>query len=225
MSCHVRTQTSSIRSPVQCDIWCACTISAGLYDRLFVFPFWGIIQKAKEILQGSIRETAIPPKPVLSVDMAEYEAMKNLMEKARSEARVIQQSRDIEKPKLEKQLSEITGLFKGKERKALTEKIERTQQEIDRRLKRLPKILKDDGYPDVQAFKQVYDKATALVEQYQRDLTAWERQAADKRKPKREKPPEKESVLKKFREYEVEGKSRNTRPRKKPQHHNYDMER
>ena len=34
--------------------------------------FRGIIQKAKEILQVLIRETEIPPKPTLSVDMAEY---------------------------------------------------------------------------------------------------------------------------------------------------------
>ncbi|WP_281679533.1 MobA/MobL family protein [Synergistes jonesii] len=186
--------------------------------------FRGIIQTAKEILQGLIREAKIPPKPVLSVDMAEYEAMENLMEKARSEARVIQRLRDIEKPKLEKQLSEITGLFKSKERKALAEKIEQMQKEIDRRLKRLPEILKDDGYPDAQAFKRVYDKASVLVEQYNRDLAAWERQVNGKEKPQ-QKPPEKESILKKLREYEAEGKSRNTRSRKKPRHRSFDMER
>ena len=98
------------------------------------------------------------------------------------------------------------------------------QKEIDRRLKRLPEILKDDGYPDVQAFKRTYDKATALVEQYNRDLAAWERQVNGKEKP-RQKPPEKESILKKLREYEAEGKSRNTQPRKKPQHRSFDMER
>ena len=35
-------------------------------------------------------------------------------------------------PKLEKQLAETTGLFKGKERKALQEKIAGVQQEICR---------------------------------------------------------------------------------------------
>ena len=37
--------------------------------------FRGIIQKAKQILQVLIRETEIPPKPTLSVDMAEYRTM------------------------------------------------------------------------------------------------------------------------------------------------------
>lgn len=40
--------------------------------------FQGIIQKAKEILQVLIRETEIPPKPTLSVDMAEYRTMQKL---------------------------------------------------------------------------------------------------------------------------------------------------
>lgn len=34
--------------------------------------FRNIIQRAKEILQGLIRETMIPPKPTLSVDLTEY---------------------------------------------------------------------------------------------------------------------------------------------------------
>lgn len=125
--------------------------------------FRGIIQKAKELLQVLIRETEIPPKPVLSVDMAEYRTMQKLMEKAQEEARAIKHLRHTELPKLEKQLAETTGLFKGKERKALQEKIDSTKQEIDRRMDKLPSILKENGYPDVRAFKRLYDNATGLV--------------------------------------------------------------
>ena len=90
---------------------------------------------------------------------------------------------------MEKQLAETTGLFRGKERKALQEKISGVQQEIDRRMDLLPGILKEDGYPDVQAFKRTYDDATALVEQYNRDLAAWERQVHGGQQPQ-QKPPE-----------------------------------
>ena len=173
-----------------------------------------------------IRETELPPKPVLSVDMAEYRTMQKLMEKAQEEARAIKHLKHTELPALEKQLAETTGLFKGKERKALTEKIERMRSEIDRRMDRLPGILKEDGYPDVQAFKRTYDKATALVEQYNRDLAAWEQQLNSKGKSKpRQKPPEKESVLKKLRAYEAEAKQQKTPPRQKPQRRHLDMER
>ena len=104
--------------------------------------FREIIQKAKEILQVLIRETEAPPKPTLSVDMAEYRKMQKLMVKVQDEARAVKQLMHGELPKLEKQLAETTGLFKGKERKALQEKIARVQQEIDRRMDRLPGILR-----------------------------------------------------------------------------------
>ena len=99
-------------------------------------------------------------------------------------------------------------LQKGKDRKALQEKIAGVQQEIDRRMDRLPGILKEDGYPDVQAFKRLYDDATLLVEQYNRDLAAWERQVHGGQQTQ-QAPPEKESIRKKLRDMEAEAKRRN----------------
>ena len=185
--------------------------------------FRGIIQKAKEILQVLIRETEVPPKPTLSVDMAEYRKMQKLMGKVQDEARAIKQLMHGELPKLEKQLAQ-TGLFKGKERKALQEKIAGLQQEIERRMDRLPSILKEDGYPDVQAFKRTYDAATALVEQYNRDLAEWERQVNGEKQPQ-QKPPEKESIRKKLRDMEAEAKRRNDARRQEPRHRSYDYDR
>ena len=186
--------------------------------------FRGIIQKAKEILMGLIRETEIPPKPMLSVDMAEYRKMQKLMVKVQDEARAVKQLMHGELPKLEKQLAETTGLFKGKERKALQEKIAGAQQEIDRRMDRLPGILKEDGYPDVQAFKRLYDDATLLVEQYNRDLAVWERQVHGGQQLQ-QAPPEKESIRKKLRDMEAEAKRRNAERPQKPWHRSYDYDR
>ena len=185
--------------------------------------FRGIIQKAKEILQVLIRETEVPPKPTLSVDMAEYRKMQKLMVKVQDEARAVKQLMHGELPKLEKQLAETTGLFKGKERKALQEKIAGVKQESDRRMDRLPGILKEDGYPDVQAFKRTYDAATALVEQYNRDLAAWERQVYGE-KPQ-QAPPEKESIRKKLRDMEAEAKRRNDTRRQQTRPRSYDYDR
>lgn len=188
--------------------------------------FRGIIQKAKEILIGLIRETEVPPKPTLSVDMAEYRKMQKLMVKVQDEARTIRHMENVELPKLKKQLAETTGLFKSKERKALSERIDSMKQEIDRRMDRLPGILKEDGYPDVQAFKRTYDNATALVEQYNRDLAAWEQQVNGKGKARPEqKPPERESIRKKLRDLEAEAKRRNEARRQEPRHRNYDYDR
>ena len=186
--------------------------------------FREIIQKAKEILQVLIRETEAPPKPTLSVDMAEYRKMQKLMVKVQDEAKAVKQLMHGQLPKLEKQLAETTGLFKGKERKALQEKIARVQQEIDLRMDRLPGILKEDGYPNVQAFKRTYDAATALVEQYNRDLAAWERQVNGEKQPQ-QAPPEKESIRKKLRDMEAQAKRRNTERRQEPRHRSYDYDR
>ncbi len=186
--------------------------------------FRGIIQKAKEILQVLIRETEVPPKPTLSVDMAEYHKMQKLMVKVQDEARAIKQLMHGDLQKLEKQLAETTGLFKGKERKALSERIDSMKQEIDRRMDRLPGILKADGYPDVQAFKRLYDEATILVEQYNRDLAAWERQVHGGQHPQ-QKPPEKESIRKKLRDMEAEAKRRNDARRQQTRPRSYDYDR
>ena len=70
----------------------------------------------------------------------------------------------------------------------------------------------------MQVFKQTYDAATALVEQYNRDMATWERQLKGEKQPQ-QAPPEKESIRKKLRDMVAEAKRRNdarrqqTRPR------------
>ena len=78
---------------------------------------------------------------------------------------------------------------------------------------------KESRYPDVQAYMATYRKAEAVVEQFNRDLAAWEQQVREKQKPAKKeqaKPPERESVLKRLRQLQAEGKQRNQpRQRKK----------
>jgi len=63
---------------------------------------------------------------------------------------------------------------------------------------RLSGILKEDGYPDVQAFKRLFDNATTLVEQYNHDLAAWEQEVNRKGKasPQQSKPPSSPNIEK-----------------------------
>ena len=52
-----------------------------------------------------------------------------------------------------------------------------------------------------------YRKAEAVVEQFNRDLAAWEQQVREKQKPAKKeqaKPPERESVLKRLRQLQAE---------------------
>ena len=70
----------------------------------------------------------MPPKPVLEIDMAEFRTMQKLMIKAQDKAKEIRHLQDTVLPKLKQQFADTKGIFKGKERKALTEQIQRTEK-------------------------------------------------------------------------------------------------
>lgn len=181
--------------------------------------FRSIIGRAKELLQNLIREKAMPPKPTLDIDMAEFRHMRSLMIKAQEGAKEIRYLQNDVLPKLKAQLADAKGLFKGKEWKALSEQIQQTEKKIAAKLDKLPDILKEDGYPDVQAFMRTFREMESVVEQYNRDLAEWERQNSRKSKnadKQQRRPPERESVLKRLHQIKAEGKQRNQpRQRKK----------
>ena len=90
-------------------------------------------------------------------------------------------------PKLKQELKDTTGIFKGKECKALSEKIQQTEEEISEKLDNLPDILKEDGYPDVQGFMATYREMESVVERYEHE--AWEYNLKLKQKEKPDKKP------------------------------------
>ena len=168
-----------------------------------------------------IRTQQLPPKPVLNIDMDEYRVMQKLMIKVQDEAAAIRRLQDVELPKLQLQLAETKGLFKGKERKALEQKIQQTEQTIAAKLDASPTILQGDGYPDAQIFIATFRKATEIVEQYQRDLSDWERKVKSNQAPDRQSAlPEKQSVRNRLRQLQAESKLRRTHNR-----HSQDRER
>ena len=143
--------------------------------------------------------------------------MQKLMIKVQNKAKHIRQMQDTDLPRLKAQLADVKGIFKGKERKALEQEIQKLEQTIREELDALPTILEEDGYPDVQAFTATYRKAEKIVSQYNRDLAQWERTVQEKKHPV-EKPPEKQSVRDQLRRLQEEG-------RKKTRNRNRDYER
>ena len=185
--------------------------------------FRGIVGKAKEFLQAIIREKDMPPKPVLDMDMDEFRTMQNLMLKVQKQAKAIKKLQAVTLPNLRQQLAKTTGIFKGKERKALEKQIQQAEAELDEKLDKLPDILTDDGYLDVQAFMKTYRKAEAIVTQYNQDLAEWEEAVKNGQKPaeKQQKPPEKQSVRKHLRQLQAEGKQ-NSQPKQRKKSQNRD---
>ena len=177
--------------------------------------FRSIVGKAKEFLQAIIREKDMPPKPVLDMDMDEFRTMQTLMLKVQKQAKAIKKIQEITLPNLRQQLAETTGIFKGKERKALEKQIQQTESELKEKLDKLPDILKDDGYPDVQAFMKTYRKAEAIITQYNQDLAEWEQTVKNGQKPaeKQHRPPERGSDSFRKRVNRVLSRSRERNPK------------
>lgn len=100
----------------------------------------------------------------------------------------------------------LPNLFRG-----IVAKAKDFLQSLIREKDMLPDILKEDGYPDVQAFMRTFREMESVVEQYNRDLAEWERQVS--RKPTatakaQYRPPEKQSVLKHLREIQERNKQK-----------------
>ncbi len=142
--------------------------------------------------------------------------MQNLMLKVQKQAKAIKKIQEVTLPNLRQQLAETTGIFKGKERKALEKQIQQTKAELDEKLDKLPDILTDDGYPDVQAFMKTHRKAEAIVTQYNQGLAEWEQAVKNGQKPaeKQHRPPEKESLRRLLVQLQAESKQ-NSQPKQR----------
>ena len=93
-------------------------------------------------------------------------------------------------------------------------KIKETEAEIADRLDKIPDTLKEDGYPDVQIFMRTFREVESVVEQYNRDIAAWESQVKEKSRPATKEqyaPPERKSVRDKLKRLQAEGKQQRTR--------------
>ena len=172
-----------------------------------------IIRGAKDFLQEVIFKFKLPPKPVPKIDLQEWKDMQKLMyELQRQSMEIKRTQQDISS--LKKQLSELRGFFKGKERKSLEGRIE-LLEDLEKRLhKSLEQIVKWEGYPDVQAFQKVYNKAEELIIEYNEELKAWKNQTEQKKEKPLEQP-KKASVLEKLHYYQQEGRQQTKRTVKK----------
>ena len=132
--------------------------------------FRQIIRGAKNFLQEVTFKFKLPLKPVPKIDLQEWKDMQKVMYDLQGQSREIKRTQqDISS--LKKQLSELRGLFKGKERKSLEGRIE-LLEDLEKRLhKSLEQIVKREGYPNVQAFQKVYNKAEELIMEYNEELT------------------------------------------------------
>lgn len=81
--------------------------------------YYHIVVNANDILKNVIKKHKIQLKPKLNIDIAEFRKMQDLNQRLHNQLKEIQKLENIELPKLEDELKNIKGFFKGKQKKIL----------------------------------------------------------------------------------------------------------
>ena len=159
-----------------------------------------ILTAAVCFLAEYIRKIQMPPKPKLKIDIEEFRQMQTVKEKLDKQISLIRHTEYVELPKLEENLQDIKGLFKGKEKKAAQDKIDQCKKRLSGQKDQLKKIVRESGYVTVKSFMENYDRAYGIVAEYQRELRQWEQQTVNGKKDmKQEAVRQKESVRAKLK--------------------------
>ncbi len=132
-----------------------------------------ILTAAVEFLTDCIQKLRIPPKPKLEIDIQEFKQMENLKYRLDNQLEAIRQEENVELPSLEKELQNITGFFKGKEKREAQTKIDNCKKRIIKMKDQLKQIVKESGYPTVKEFLKNYNKAYEIVAEYKEELRRW----------------------------------------------------
>lgn len=166
--------------------------------------FRTIIDKAKVILSILIRKFQQPPKPQLNVDITEFYKLASIKVELEKQKLAIDRVEMQELPELKRRLGELKGVFKGRERKEMEQKIVNLNIGLSGMKSYLTNIVSRYGYESVKDFMRVYTKAESIVRQYQEDLEEWEE--------KRDSiPQEKESIRSQLKQFECETKEFSSR--------------
>ncbi len=149
--------------------------------------FYQIMINANAILNDVVKKHKMQLKPTLNVDIEQFKKMEALNLKLHRQVEEIQKLENVELPNLEKELRNIKGFFKGKQKRILQQKIEDCKESINIGKENLQKMVHQQGYKDVQTFLKVYSESKKIVEQ-------WKKEEYDK----------KESIIEKLKELKEE---------------------
>ena len=150
-----------------------------------------ILTVAVKLLMEYIQKLRIPPKPKLEIDIQEFKQMENLKYRLDNQLKAIRQAESAELPRLEKELQNITGFFKGKEKREAQTKIDNCKKRIVKMKDQLKQIVKESGYLTVKEFLKNYNKAYEIVAEYKEELRLWKLKTGKEQS----KQEQRESVL------------------------------
>lgn len=164
--------------------------------------FRRIVDMAILQIKTLIERWTAPPKPVLSVDLAEFRSMQHIMSQLRERASSIKQIENRTLPDLEYQLKNAKGFFKGKERKNIQNKISETKERLVNINQSLSIIVREAGFSNVQDFMRIYSKMENEVKRYKAALEHYQKHGD-------EKESDKESIHERLQKMKAESQNRN----------------
>lgn len=147
--------------------------------------FRRIVDMAISQIKTLIGRWAAPPKPVLSIDLAEFKSMQHIMSQLRERSSIIKQIENRTLPDLENQLKNAKGFLKGKERKVIQNNISETKERLVNINQSLSIIVRGAGFTDVQDFLRVYNKMEKEVIRYKAALERYQKHGGEKSQIKR----------------------------------------
>ena len=147
--------------------------------------FYQLMINANSILKNTIKKYKMQLNPTLNIDIKEFKQMEALRLKLHRQVEEIQKLENVELPKLEKELKNIKGFFKGKQKKLLQQEIEDCKKNINSGKENLQRMVQEQSYKDVETFLKVNSEAKKVIIQW-----------------KKEKYTKKESVIEKLKALE-----------------------
>lgn len=121
----------------------------------------------------------IPEMPKKSVLASKFHSLEGIYQKLDEQNSAIYE-REQQLKTLEQKLSEVKGIFKGKERKQLQEQMEQLRAQIENMKRYLPTIVQGYGYKNVKEFLAEYKASKAEYGDYRKAVAEWEKLTGEK---------------------------------------------
>ncbi len=123
---------------------------------------------ANGILKNVVQKHKMQLKPTLNINIEEFKQMETLNLKLHKQVEEIQKLENVELPKLEKELTNIGGFFKGKQKRILQQEIESCKEAINIGKEHLQKMVQEQGHKSVETFLKIYSEAKEIVKQWEK---------------------------------------------------------